>query len=72
MKIGDVTEFKDRKGKTICIGDKLKFKDGRKGTVFYSGTVQVGISDDEFMAAPTVVTIGIALNNYKGVKVKEM
>lgn len=71
MKIGDATEFKDRKGKPIFIGDKLKLKDGKVGTVFYSGTVQVGVPADEFMGNASVMTIGVALGSLEGMKVKE-
>lgn len=71
MNIGDATEFKDRKGNPIFIGDNLKLKDGKIGTVFCAGTVQVGVPADEFMGNASVMTIGVALKNFKGVKIKE-
>lgn len=71
MNVGDATEFKDRKGKPIYIGDKLKLKNGKIGTVFYAGTVQVGVPSDEFMGNASVMTIGVALGILKGVKLKE-
>lgn len=72
MNIGDTTEFKDRKGNSILIGDKLKLNDGRIGNVFYAGTVQVAVPSDGFMKASTVMTIGLALGGFKGVKLKEV
>ena len=71
MKNGDMTEYQDRKGNVVRIGDKLKLKDGKIGTVFYSGIVWVNVPADDFMGATTALTISVALDSYRGVKIKE-